>query len=90
MTTMPHKRAGRFRKVGENLYQYSSNGVYYAVFRSHGKLIWKRTNAAVRHTSQPHAEAASRAKELANCATAAGSGRVTVNFSWPRSSFSRH
>src|SRR5437660_8175904 len=35
------KRAGRFRKVGENLYRYSSNDVYYAVFRSHGKLIWK-------------------------------------------------
>ena len=35
------RRSGRFRKVGENLYRYSSNGVYYAVFRSHGKLIWK-------------------------------------------------
>ena len=36
-----HKRTGRFRKVGESLYRYSSNKTYYAVFRSHGKLIWK-------------------------------------------------
>ena len=36
-----HARAGKFRKVGENLYRYSSNGVYYAVFRDKGKLKWK-------------------------------------------------
>ena len=32
---------GEFRKVGENLYRYSSNDRYYGVFRVNGKLIWK-------------------------------------------------
>jgi hypothetical protein len=36
-----HSRAGQFCKVGENLYRYSSNGVYYAVFRDKGKMKWK-------------------------------------------------
>ncbi len=36
-----HSRAGKFSKSGENLYRYTSNGIYYAVFRSKGKLIWK-------------------------------------------------
>lgn len=36
-----HTRAGEFRKVGENLYRYSSNGIYYGVFRTRGKLKWK-------------------------------------------------
>jgi len=36
-----HSRAGEFRKVGENLYRYSSNGIYYGVFRDKGKLKWK-------------------------------------------------
>ena len=35
------QRKGEFRKVGENLYRYSSNDRYYAVFRVKGKLIWK-------------------------------------------------
>jgi len=34
-----HTRGGEFRKVGENLYRYSSSGVYYARFRSQGKEI---------------------------------------------------
>jgi len=34
-----HSRQGEFRKVGENLYRYSSNDRYYAVFRLKGKLI---------------------------------------------------
>lgn len=33
------KQAGKFEKVGECLYRYSSNGVYYAVVRHEGKLI---------------------------------------------------
>jgi integrase len=33
------KQPGRFEKVGECLYRYSSNGVYYAVVRHEGKLI---------------------------------------------------
>ncbi len=36
-----HQRKGEFRKVGENLYRYSSNDRYYGVFRVNGKLIWK-------------------------------------------------
>ncbi|PYJ83300.1 MAG: hypothetical protein DME22_16060, partial [Verrucomicrobia bacterium] len=40
-TTTTPRRAGQFRKVGENLYRYSSNEIYYAVFRVNGKLIWK-------------------------------------------------
>ena len=36
-----HQRKGAFRKVGENLYRYSTSGTYYAVFRVQGKLIWK-------------------------------------------------
>jgi integrase len=35
----PAKQPGRFEKVGECLYRYSSNGVYYAVVRHEGKLI---------------------------------------------------
>jgi hypothetical protein len=34
-----HSRSGEFRKVGENLYRYSSSGIYYARFRQHGKEI---------------------------------------------------
>lgn len=33
------KQAGRFEKVGECLYRYTSNGNYYAVVRHEGKLI---------------------------------------------------
>ena len=40
-TATTPRRAGQFRKVGENLYRYSSNEIYYAVFRVNGKLIWK-------------------------------------------------
>ena len=36
-----HSRTGEFRKTGENLYRYSSNGIYYAVFRDKSKLKWK-------------------------------------------------
>ena len=34
------KRKGAFTKAGENLYRYSSNKTYYAVFRIKGKLVW--------------------------------------------------
>ena len=37
----PPKRKKRFVHVGENLYRYSSNHRYYAVFRVNGKLFWK-------------------------------------------------
>ena len=35
------KKKKRFVRVGENLYRYSSNRVYYAVFKHERKLIWK-------------------------------------------------
>jgi len=34
-----HSRTGAFSKVGENLYRYSSSGVYYARYRNKGKEI---------------------------------------------------
>ena len=37
--SIAHSRTGEFRKVGENLHRYSSNGVYYARFRNKGKPI---------------------------------------------------
>ena len=36
---LAHSRGGEFRNVGKNLYRYSSNGVYYARSRNHGKSI---------------------------------------------------
>jgi hypothetical protein len=36
-TTLPATQKGRFEKVGECLYRYSSNGVYYALLKHHGK-----------------------------------------------------
>ena len=35
-----HERKGKFVKVGENLYRYSTSKIYYAVFRRNGKLRW--------------------------------------------------
>jgi len=35
----PPRQSGEFRKVGECLYRYSSNGVYYARFKTNGKEI---------------------------------------------------
>ena len=35
------QKKARFEKVGECLYRYVSNGVYYAVVRHQGKLTWK-------------------------------------------------
>jgi hypothetical protein len=34
-----HTRSGEFARVAENLYRYSSSGVYYARFRGNGKEI---------------------------------------------------
>jgi len=36
-TTLPAAPKGRFEKVGECLYRYSSNGVYYALLKVQGK-----------------------------------------------------
>jgi integrase len=36
-----HARNGKFVRVSENLYRYSSSKTYYAVYRREGKLVWK-------------------------------------------------
>jgi integrase len=36
-----HRRSGEFVRVGENLYRYSTSKTYYAVYRKHGRLLWK-------------------------------------------------
>src|SRR5438094_7729241 len=51
-TTTTPRRAGQFRKVGENLYRYSSNDRYYAVFRVNGKLIWKSLKTSDRELAK--------------------------------------
>jgi len=47
-----HSRAGEFRRVGENLCRYSSNGVYYARFRINGKLIQRSLNTTDREMAR--------------------------------------
>jgi hypothetical protein len=37
-----HSRKGVFTKIGENLYRYTSSGVYYARYRNRGKEIHHR------------------------------------------------
>src|SRR5438128_11024848 len=51
-TATTPRRAGRFRQLGENLYRYSSNDIYYAVFRVNGKLIWKSLETADRELAK--------------------------------------
>jgi integrase len=36
-----HARNGKFVRVAENLYRYSSSKTYYAVYRRDGKLVWR-------------------------------------------------
>ena len=43
-----HSRTGAFSKVGENLYRYSSSGVYYARYRNKGKEIKHSLNTTDR------------------------------------------
>src|SRR5437867_11810577 len=59
------QRKGEFRKVGENLYRYSSSGKYYAVFRVKRKRIWKSLGTADRE----------RAKKSQGRARQTGKGR---------------
>jgi len=47
-----HSRAGEFRKVAENLYRYSSNGIYYARFRFGGKEIQRSLRTADRELAR--------------------------------------
>jgi hypothetical protein len=58
----PQSNTGVFRKVGECLYRYSSNGVYYARFKTDGKEIRRSLE-----TTDPHEArrklAAEKAKE---------------------------
>lgn len=43
-----HSRKGVFSKIGENLYRYTSSGVYYARYRNRGKEIHHSLNTTDR------------------------------------------
>jgi integrase len=43
-----HSRSGVFSRIGENLYRYTSSGVYYARYRNNGKLIHHSLNTTDR------------------------------------------
>ncbi len=43
-----HSRTGVFSRIGENLYRYTSSGVYYARYRNKGKLIHHSLNTTDR------------------------------------------
>jgi integrase len=47
-----HENASAFQKVGECLYRYSSNGVYYARFQSGGKEIRRSLRSTDRASAQ--------------------------------------
>ena len=47
-----HAREGKFRKVGQDLYRYSANKNYYAVFRIGGKQIWRSLETADRELAE--------------------------------------
>ncbi len=47
-----HNRGGEFRKVGQNLFRYSANGVYYAISKIAGKKIWKSLESTDRELTQ--------------------------------------
>ena len=48
----PHQNKNAFQKVGECLYRYSSNGVYYARFESGGKEIRRSLRTTDRASAQ--------------------------------------
>src|SRR5881392_86968 len=48
----PQSRVGAFQKVGECLYRYSSNGVYYARIKSSGKEIRRSLETTDRETAK--------------------------------------
>src|SRR6188472_2049807 len=52
MGTHQNKSLGVFQKVGECLYRYSSNGVYYARFESGGKEIRRSLRTTDRASAQ--------------------------------------
>ena len=47
-----HNRSGEFRKVGQNLFRYSANKVYYAIYKIAGKKIWKSLETTDRELAQ--------------------------------------
>ena len=47
-----HARNGKFVRVSENLYRYSSSKTYYAVYRREGKLVWKSLGTADRELAK--------------------------------------
>ena len=42
-----HSRRGEFCHVAENLYRYSSSGIYYARYRANGKEVSRSLRTAV-------------------------------------------
>jgi len=47
-----HTRSGQFRKVAQNLFRYTANKNYYAVFKVAGKKIWKSLETADRELAE--------------------------------------
>ena len=74
MSTTEQKSASKFEKVGECLYRYQPNGIYYARFKREGKQIWE----SLKTTDKTFAARKLRARknELENVNPAAG--RITV------------
>jgi len=52
MRALPQSKIGAFQKVGECLYRYSSNGVYYARIRTSGKEIKRSLETTDRAIAQ--------------------------------------
>src|SRR6266852_5582554 len=52
MRALPQSKIGVFEKVGECLYRYSSNGVYYARIRTAGKEIKRSLETTDRAIAQ--------------------------------------
>lgn len=70
-----HTQKGSFEKVGECLYRYSSNGIYYAVMRHSGKLIRR----SLETSDKAHAKRKLAEFKRDVGRTAPGAGRVTLS-----------
>lgn len=70
-----HAQKGSFEKVGECLYRYSSNGIYYAVMRHSGKVI--RRSLETSDKAYAKRRLAEFKRDLGR--TAPGAGRVTLS-----------
>jgi len=47
-----HSRTGQFRKVSQNLFRYSANKNYYAIYKVAGKKIWRSLETADRELAE--------------------------------------